>query len=87
MGYYEISMVNNDLFKTEDPPEKWKEVRLIEEVSGRKTGNYFSTMASFKDIRISKEVMINPDFIVSIRLVETANDRMVNNLKSLNSLI
>ena len=77
MRYYEVRMVNNDLFKALESPDAWHEERIVEEVPGRKCGNYFLTCARFTDIRNNKPVLVNPDYIVSIREVSDPKDSTV----------
>ena len=77
MSYYEVRMINGDLFKAVEPPEKWHEKRIIEEIPGKKCGNYFLTCAQFTDQRNGKPVMVNTDHIVSIREVTDSDDGTV----------
>ena len=77
MSYYEVRMNNGDLFKAAESPDHWHEVRVVEEVKGRKVGNYFLTCAEFTDIRNGKPVWVNTDLISSIREVVDAKDTTV----------
>lgn len=75
MTYYEVRMVNNDLFKAAERPEKWH--KDVIEIPGGEYSKYLMTCASFTDIRNNKPVMVNPDHIVSIREVSEPKDSTV----------
>jgi len=77
MSYWEVRMINNDLFKAAEPPDEWKEHRVIEKVPGSKVGNYIMITVEFTDVRNNKPVLANPDLISSIREVSDKRDTTV----------
>lgn len=74
MSYYEVRMVNNDLFKAAESPEKWQ---CIDVYADGGTGGYLFSCARFTDIRNNKPVMVNTEHIVSMREVSDPKDSTV----------
>jgi len=65
-NYYEIKMLNGDVFKTIDPPDKWMHHRMSD---GDSFGLILDTIR-IKDIRTDGPVFLNCDLISSIRYVD-----------------
>lgn len=77
MSYWEVRMINNDLFKAAESPDDWKEFRVVEKVPGSKCGNFIMCLTIFTDIRNNKPVMVNPDLLCSVREVSDKGDTTV----------
>lgn len=69
-NYYEIKMVNGDVFKTIEPPDKWMHRRMSD---GNSFGWVLDTIR-ITDIRSDGPVFLNSNLISSIRYVDGGDD-------------
>ena len=70
-------MVNNDLFKAAEPPDKWEIKTFRDVISDTGFSTCILICQVFTDIRNNKPVMVNTDHIVSIREVSDPKDSTV----------
>lgn len=69
-GYYEIKMMNNDVYKTDVPQDQWLHDWFL--LNDR---NVFDTLY-ITDMRTEQDVMLNCDLIVSIRFIPYGPDKI-----------